>query len=472
MHIRMLILFLALLLSPIGVMAQQAGSDGIGDAYAPGLGNGGYDVQHYTLTLDVDMTLNVLDGVTVIEAIPTQDLSAFNLDFRGFEISSLRVNDADAAYTREGRELTITPEAPLAEGEPFTVEVAYIGMPTSRPGAFADGWTRYPTGVYVASEPAGAQNWYPVNDHPLDKATYTFNITVDLPYVVAANGNLTATTRDGDRVTYTWEHAYPTASYLVTVNIADFVRREDVTPGGVPLRNYFPRALADRAEPVFASQAEMLDYFSEIFGPYPFDVYGAVVADVNLGFALETQTLSLFGRNTVAGLLGTPRDSEGVIAHELAHQWFGNSVTPATWRDIWLNEGFATYAQILWTEHKQGTAAAARQLITYYVAINSSGFNLSGPVAPGDPPPDRMFDSAVYLRGAWTLHALRLKIGDELFFELLKTFATRYQYSNATTDEFIALAEEISGETLGDFFQAWLFEIEVPDVPEMGLNGE
>lgn len=472
MRTRMLILFLlAFVLVTLNVSAQQAGDEGIGDDYAPGLGNGGYDAQHYTLTLDVDMTLNILTGTTRIEARATQDLSAFNLDFRGFEISRVTVNDAPADYTRAGRELTITPTEAITNGAAFTVEIDYTGMPALRPGSFAEGWTRYATGVYVASEPAGAQNWYPVNDHPLDKATYTFNVTVDLPYIVAANGNLIDAQRDGDKVTYSWEHAYPTASYLVTVNIADFVRREDESASGIPLRNYFPRELADRAETVFAIQAEMMDYFIETFGPYPFDVYGAVVADVNLPFALETQTLSLFGRDIVQGRWGGRSNAEGVIAHELAHQWFGNSVTPASWRDIWLNEGFATYAQILWTEHKYGKAEADKMLLSYYVAINGAAFNIAGAVTPGDPPPARMFDMAVYLRGAWTLHALRLNIGDEAFFALLRAYAERFMYGSATTDDFITLAEEISGDSLDAFFTAWLYEKAVPAVPEMGLNG-
>jgi len=473
MRTRLLILFLLMFVLGTSVsVAQQRGDEGIGDDYAPGLGNGGYDAQHYTLTLDVDMTLNTLTGTARIESLATQDLSAFNLDFRGFEISRVTVNDTPAEHTRAERELTIIPTETIPNGAPFTVEIDYVGMPMLRPGSFADGWTRYATGVYVASEPAGAQNWYPVNDHPLDKATYTFHVTVDLPYVVAANGNLIDAQRDGDKVTYSWEHTYPTASYLVTVNIADFVRREDESASGITLRNYFPRELADRAELTFAPQAEMMDYFIETFGPYPFDVYGAVVADVDLPFALETQTLSLFGRGIALGNWGGRGGAEGVIAHELAHQWFGNSVTPATWRDIWLNEGFATYAQVLWIEHKYGKAEADKQLIGYYVAINGAAFNIGGAVVPGDPPPARLFDMAVYLRGAWTLHALRLKIGDEAFFALLKAYAERFKYSNATTDDFITLAEDISGESLDDFFTAWLYEKPVPDVPEMGLNGE
>ncbi len=233
-------------------------------------------------------------------------------------------------------------------------------------------------------------------------------------------------------------------------------------PNGLPIRNYFP---ADRAEDgiaTFAETSEMIAYFNEVFGPYPFEAYGAVVADTSLSFALETQTLSLFGKD----VLDAGSFAETVISHELAHQWFGNSVSLAKWQDIWLNEGFATYASVLWAEHQGGVAESKGEMNAYYTIIS----NQTRFVPPGNPPQDDLFNGGVYLRGAWVLHALRLEVGDAVFFDILKTYYDRFKYGNAITEEFIALAEELSGQDLTDFFQGWLFDEEVPPKPNMKLK--
>jgi aminopeptidase N len=453
------------------VQAQEPGAQGIGDPYAPMLGNGGYDVQHYTLDLDVDMDANEIAGTVTIDALATQDLSTFNLDFLGFDIESLQVNDADARFLRQGRELRITPAAPLLDNEAFQVAVTYSGVPgegLEERLAFSRGWNRYDGGVFVASEPAGAAAWYPVNDHPRDKATYRFEITVPKPYVVAANGLLLETIDEGQVVTYIWETEFLMASYLATVNIADFVEVTEEGPGGLPIRNYFPARLADDAPAVFELTGEMIAFFSEIFGPYPFEAYGVVVADTPLFFALETQTLSLFGAQVVpgavTGVITSGRNNEITVAHELAHQWFGNSVSPANWQDIWLNEGFATYASALWVEHTDGPEAFDMLLRAFYTNVAARNFT------PGDPLEEGLFSAGVYQQGAWTLHALRLATGDDVFFEIIRTYADRFQYGNASTADFIALAEEISGQELDALFNAWLYVGGVPPVPEMGLG--
>lgn len=456
-------------------VAQEAGEPGIGDDFYPMLGNGGYDVQTYLIDLTVSDDLREIEaGLVTISAVATQDLSAFNLDFLGMTVEHVGVDGAPAAFSRDGREMTVTPVYPLMEGQLFIVRVAYSGTPgTDEDGDdldFNNGWSHYDTGVLVASEPDGSAVWYPANDHPLDKAKFRFVIDVPAPYVVAANGALVSREEAGDRITYTWDMDYPTATYLATVNIQTFEERTDESESGVHIRNYFPVDLADAGERVFSKQAEMIDYFETIFGPYPFDQYGVVVADVNLNFALETQTISLFGKNIIQPDVVT--SAETIIAHELAHQWFGNSLTPATWQDIWLNEGFATYAQVLWAEHTYGIDAAHEMLGQYYGTIRSPLFAMGGGGAPGDPPPSQLFNTSVYLRGGWTLHALRLHIGDDAFFELLLEYAERYKYGNVTTQEFIDLAVEISGdETTAELLNAWLYEEAVPDVPQMGLFG-
>jgi aminopeptidase N len=474
-----------LLVSSLGTVRAQGprpGSPSAGDPYYPELGNGGYDTLHYTLDLAVDVEQNTLSGTAAIEAQATQDLSAFNLDFLGLTIGALTVNGTSAAYSRAQNELTITPAAPLADSELFTVAVTYAGKPepiTPEAVPISMGWNHYSGGTYVASEPAGAMTWYPVNDHPRDKATYTFRITVPKPYVVAANGLLEDTTDNGDTTTYRYEVRDPMASYLATVEIGSFVVQEEAGPDGLPIRNFFSTQLADMAETDFARAGDMLEYFSSVFGPYPFDVYGVVVVDRQLGFALETQTLVLYGSDIVSGA----GDANQVIAHELSHQWFGDSVSVANWQDIWLNEGFATYAEWLWLEHDHGVAARDQAIRDNYALVTGQASNFEGMdqdrineilrhnfPPPGSPPADNLFNGGVYLRGGLTLHALRVAVGDETFFRILQTYGERYKYSNASTADFIGVAEEISGQDLGDFFDGWLYAKQVPAIPEMNLS--
>ncbi|MCI0713023.1 MAG: M1 family metallopeptidase, partial [Chloroflexi bacterium] len=447
------VIALALLIALGGSVVQGVpapGSDTIGDAYFPGAGNGGYDVLHYRIELDVNVPANSIVANTSIVAQATQDLSAFNLDFRGLTISSILVNGHAASFSRSGNELTVTPASPIDNLDYFVVEIDYNGVPQELiTSSYGRGWQESFTGIFVASEPLGAMTWYPVNNHPLDKATYTTVITVDDPYKAAANGVLTSAKANGDNTTtYTWESYDPMASYLATVYIEDFVRTEETGPDGLLIRNYFPPALQPNYEPIFASTADMIAYFNQAFGPYPFDAYGVALVNDPLGYALENQSLSLFGTNIVSW---TRNDL--VVAHELAHQWFGDSVSPARWKDIWLNEGFASYAEVLW-EYQNAGEIAGERLITldqyfYYTRTYP-------PVA--DPGPSQLFNSAVYGRGSLTLHALRKKIGDTAFFNLLQIYADTYQYGNATTENFIALAETISGQQLDALFDTWIYQ--------------
>ncbi|MCI0711022.1 MAG: M1 family metallopeptidase [Chloroflexi bacterium] len=458
-----LILVILMMTVASGVLAQgdpQPGDPGVGDSFLPGLGNGGYDVQHYTIDLDVDMNTGAIDATTTIEANATQDLSAFNLDFRGLEVVELTVNGEVAEFERNRSEMTITPAAPLGVDEAFTVVVTYKGVPNSFEDSaipIAIGWNRYDTGIYVASEPSGAATWFPANDHPLDKATFTFEVTVDDPYVVAANGMLIETVEGDAETTYIFEASDPMATYLATVNVADFIRVEEAGPNGLLIRNYFPAVSAAQAEDYFSDTAEMIEYFNGIFGPYPFEVYGVVVADTNLGFALETQTMSLFGEN----VLENGFNGQLTIAHELAHQWFGDSVSPADWQHIWLNEGFASYAMVLWAEYKNGEGFADVVLANFHENLGSSTVPVAEPPVGGN-----LFNVAVYFRGALALHALRLEVGDEAFFNILRTYTNRFHDSNATTEDFMAVAEEVSGMELDEMFQTWLYKRDVPPFPE------
>jgi len=450
-------------------MKAEPGPPGVGDSLYPHLGNGGYDVQHYTLDLTVnDVTTGDLDGTTTIEARATQNLSSFNLDFIGFEITTLMFNGQPAEFARSGHELTITPSTPLVENEPFTVEIQYQGIPgaiESTAIPIQTGWITFDGGSFVLSEPDGAASFYPVNDHPLDKATYTFRVTVPEPFEVGANGVLTETIDNGDTTTFLFEARDPLASYLATVNIDEFDLETSQSENGIPIRNYYPSGLSEAMRRPFARQGEMIDYFSELFGAYPFEVYGALVIDLEFGAALETQTMSIFSKAMIDA--SQLEGSESVVAHELAHQWFGDSVSLADWRDIWLNESFATYGQGLWTEHTRGRAALDEWVRRTYDFVRQQHESMS---PPGEPPADRLFNQGVYSWGALCLHALRLEVGDETFFDILKTYHERFAGGNARTADFIAVAEELSGKELSAFFDSWLHSKDLAPIPELGLE--
>ncbi|HNK63970.1 MAG TPA: M1 family metallopeptidase, partial [Anaerolineales bacterium] len=279
------------------------------------------------------------------------------------------------------------------------------------------------------------------------------------------NGVLEETTDNGDSTTYKFSVRDPMASYLTTININDFDVETMTSTGGVPIRNYYAASLPDGVNEPFARQGEMIDYFSEIFGPYPFEVYGALVMDIEFGAALENQTLSIFGVDMVN--LNDIEETELVVAHELSHQWFGDSVSVADWSDIWLNEGFATYSEGLWVEHTQGRSGLDGWARFLYQEVRDNPDYFP---PPGDPAGDDLFNSGVYIRGGLTLHALRLKVGDEAFFKILKTYYGRHQYGNATTDDFIQVAEEVSGDDLQEFFDLWLYNETIPRIPEFGLQ--
>jgi aminopeptidase N len=468
----LLLPFLLLITSPAS--AHEPGGEGVGDSYFPKLGNSGYDTQHYLIDLSFDEDADSLAGTTTIDALATQDLSAFNLDFQGLEVSEVTV---------DGAELTITPAAPLSAGDAFSGAVTYSGTPgeITTPSSFAAlGWISLDQGFAAFGEPAGSSAWYPVNEHPSDKATYTFEITVAKPNVAVANGILESTTDEGGSTTYRYQMNHPMASYLAVLAIGDLTVDEGTSPGGVPMVSYFATRFAEPARYAFGIQGEMVDYFSSIFGAYPFDSYGALLLDGQFNFSLETQGLSTFAPRVMqAAILRQPEGGDGTIAHELAHQWFGDSITPKTWQDIWLNEGFATYASWLWFEHTNGKAVLGQIVQGNYDQVSGAEArergasedaiqrNLLRFAITGDPTPNKLFDTpGVYYRGALVLHALRLTIGDEAFFDTLKTYVERFKYSNAETADFIAVAEEVSGQQLDDFFQAWLYDPIIPELPE------
>ena len=640
--------------------AFSPGAPGIGDTYFPLDGNGGYDVKHYALNVRYDPATDRLDGVAEIRARAEQDLSQFNLDFHGLTVRDIRIGHRRATWSRDGDELTVIPRRGLRDGKRFTVTVVYDGVPETIGSALAglSGFIHTDDGALVAGQPDVAATWFPVNDHPLDKAAYTFRVTVPAGREVVANGKLVRKRTRGGWTTWVWDARDPMASYLATIDVGEwdfdtaragrikildaidpdlfervpphsgqqlamsqsanltykrlahtitvpaggadmtfwvtrdteqnwdfmFVEAHTVgqddwttlpdlnghtTPdtgfvcpfslelhpflahyesdngdgtcsptgttgtwsavsGGsdgyeqwkIDLSKYAGKQVevsisyasddifnfgglfvddivvstgegstsfedgtldgwsvpgapagsepnvndwragtpADEPQPVgeiargaLDRQPEILDFLSGIWGRYPFRTAGGIVDDVRgLGFALETQTRPVYARDFFEDR-ENPTDS--VVVHELAHQWVGDSLALARWQDIWLNEGFATYSEWLWSEDQgRGTAQELFDVWTSFPADDPWW-----EVTIGDPGPDDLFAFQVYQRGAATLHALRLRIGDDAFFRLLRRWVALHRGGNVMIPQFTALAEAISGQDLDAFFDEWLF---------------
>jgi len=445
--------------------AARSELDGVGDEYLPQAGNPGYDVLHYDIDLACDPADGSLAGVVVVEAESLTSLDEFHLDLVGLEVDAVLVDGVAATYKREGQELIVGCPETVDTGEAFSVEVTYAGIPQPMRSAegYPVGWQHSGDTIFTLDEPEGAASWYPLNDHPSDKATYSFRLTVPKPYTAVANGTLTGTEEGDGHTTFIWEMGQPMANYLSSVVIGELVEERTVSPGGVPIRDFFATDIASEARATFASTGEAIDYFVELFGPYPFDVYGVVVPDANTsGSAMENQTAALFGSDTVRLQMADEISAAWYLSHELAHIWFGDSVTLERWQDVWLNEGFATYSSWLWLEHEFGPRGMEAG-IDY--ALGS--LETADDAVLGDPGVDQLFSPVVYERGGLTLHALRLAIGDERFFTILRRWASEHEYGNVTTEDFIGLVEEVAGDLEGfdarGFFDDWLYAEDLPD---------
>ncbi|RZS38910.1 peptidase M1-like protein [Herbihabitans rhizosphaerae] len=397
------------------------------DSYLPGHGNAGYRVRHYDLELDYKPGPARLSGRALITAEADGTLPRFELDFGAFRINRVLVDGKPARYTHGGGKLRVRP-AKAVRGA-FTVEVRYVGTPRPvRTRHWGDlGWDQLTDGSLVASQPVGAPSWFPCDDRVSAKAPFRIAVTAPSPYTVVANGVLVDGKVGGSTTSWVYASDAPMAPYLATVQIGQYER---VELGGDQVAAV-PARLLPAFRHDFARQPTMMALFCDLFGDYPFDSYAVVVTDDPLEVPVEAQSLSIFGANHVDGRRGFER----LVAHELAHQWFGNSVGLADWRHIWLNEGFATYAEWLWSESSGGPSAAT--LAEHSRAVIAA---LPQDIRLSDPGVARMFDDRVYQRGALTLHALRERLGDAAFFELLREWTSRHRHGTATTEDFLALA--------------------------------
>jgi aminopeptidase N len=432
------------------------GADRSTDSYLPEHGNGGYRVLHYDLDLDYRIVSNRLAGRAVVTAVATQPLSRFSLDLGRFGVQDVRVDGRPAKHTHRPGKLQIKPERPLGAGDTFRVAIRYAGKPVPVSGRWGDlGWDELTDGVLVASQPNGAPSWFPCDDQPGAKATFRVAVTASAPYAVLVTGDPVSRRRGAGGTTWVYERAEPTPPYLMSVQIGRY-ELIDLAVGGVAQRAAIPPALRGAVAHDFGRHGAIMAALQRLFGPYPFREYVVVVADDELDDPVEAQGMAVFGRNHVDGR----RTHERLVVHELAHQWFGNSLTVADWRHIWLNEGFATYAEWLWSG-VSGDLPPDVLAAQWYARIAARPQD----VTVADPGIDRMFDPVVYKRGALTVHAVRKKIGEESFFALVRSWVAEYRHATVTTEQFRAHAQGFAREPLDGLFAAWLDSPVLPPLP-------
>ena len=447
---------LAALLAAAGpASAGPLGTSGVGDPYFPLAGNGGYHVGHYDLTLRYDPGSRHLTGKAVLTARATQRLSRFDLDLDGLKVTGLTVDHVKAEYRRDGQELVITPRHALRKGGRFQVAVTYSGKPApvTDPDGSLDGWIPTDDGAFVAGEPQGAMTWFPGNNHPTDKASYDFTITVPEGKSAVANGVFLGQRTAHRQTTFRWRQSEPMAAYLATATVGTFKTERYTTRGGIQVYDAVDPREASAAAPVLKQLPSVLEWESKLFGPYPFRAAGAIVDRAPaVGYALETQTRPVYDS---APDLST-------LVHESAHQWFGDSVSLTSWKEIWLNEGFATYAEWLYSE-QHGGASAQKTFDELYKRPASDGLWAFPPGNPGGGA--NIFATPVYARGAMTLHALRKAVGDPTFFRILRARAAGHRNGHGTTRQFVRLAERQSGKHLDALFHTWLYAAGKPNTP-------
>ncbi|WP_406453082.1 M1 family metallopeptidase [Streptomyces sp. NBC_00876] len=433
-----------------GGVEGRPGASGLRDPYFPKLGNGGYDVTHYGLTLDVDPDGQTLRGTAEITARATQDLSSFNLDLVGMTVESATVEGRPAAVNRAGGELTLRPDAEvesrLHRGRTFRTVVRYSGSPRTITDSddSEEGWLRTADGSVALGEPTGSMAWFPGNNHPSDKASYDVSVTVPEGLTAVSNGVLAGPPRTaGGRTTFRWHTAEPMASYLATLAVGRFGTRTTTMAGGIKVFTAVDPESAKASARTVARVPEVVAWEAEHFGPYPFSATGAIVERKgDAGYALETQNRPFFP--------GPP--SIGLLVHEMAHQWFGDSVTPESWRDMWLNEGLATYAEWLWEEEKEDTPAQDSFDEAYEDDANWA-------FPPADPPSAAdISEQPVYGRGAMVIHKIREAVDDdEEFFALLAGWTKAHRHGNASTKDFTAYVEKATGQDLTELWDDWLY---------------
>lgn len=480
---------LAVALAGAGLAAPPAfaappspGAPSLGDSLFPELGNGGYDALAYdfALTFGSEPT-DPVGGTVTMAANATQALSSFSLDYGGAGSGTVRVNGQPAKVVSTGEKLLITPRRALPARRPFVVTLAgFVATPSAYDEADPTSTDFYatPSGTAVAAQPNFAHYAFPVNDHPLDKAAYTFRLTAPVGETAVANGVLARTSTRRGLTTWTYVQRQPMASELLQIAVGEYDVVDRGRRAGVPLRDVIARGLRERVEPALSQVGRQMEWITPKLGRYPFDVYGSLLTDEIVGFALETQTLSLYDTAWFfdeEGDLPAPAWAPTMV-HELAHQWWGNAVSPSDWSDIWLNEGHATWYEALFAQDESQTQqgyfeeyiglADFDAMAERIYALGDRYRARYGPVGtPASGAVEDVFSPNSYYGGFLVLYALRQEIGEAAFAKLERTYVSRYNGQTRGTGDYIALASEVAGRDLEPFLKDWLYGTTTPAMP-------
>ena len=421
------------------------------DLTVPGRGRAGMDVRHYRLEMAIDPTRRFVEATATLELELLEDQEALELDFHHmFEVIATRVDGRLLEAQQVPHLLRIPGKRPFPAGRSIELEVIYRGLfPQDESQGDVVGMLHDGRSVVAYLEPDGAHHFFPCNDHPSDKASYELIIDVPEGQLAAGIGELVEegpSPRPGYHRAI-WRTDIPTASYLVALGVGPWVRIER-TGASVPIWDYCEEEDRERIEKALSSVPAMMTFFEARFGPYPFEKYGHMLTRKWIG-GMEDQTLSVLGRTEALS------GDQALLAHELAHQWFGNLVSPYQWRDLWLNEGWATWAELLWFEERDPQQAA--QLLegwrrsTFRLAMREHPHTLAAP------DPASLFDGLlVYDKGGMVIHLLDEYLGRERFLKAARHYLAQHARGNARTLDFRTALEQSTGEDLEPFFAAWV----------------
>lgn len=433
-------------------------SEPVEDSVYPDVGDPGVDALHYGLELAWSPDTSTLEGRATVTLRATADADRLQLDLGApLEVGTVTLDGQEVEATHDGDVLGVS--APVTRDERYTLVVEYAGTPeptpapTTRSDFNTTGWTTTPDGeTWTMQEPYGAFTYYPVNDHPSDKALYDFRITTPSPWTGVANGQLVDQTEADGLTTTTWTLDSPAASYLVTVATGDYTRYSNTSSGGTEIAYWVP---SDRPGlvPGLEQAAAGLDWLEERLGPYPFSTLGFLIVDSQSG--METQTMITLGDTSYT-------TSEAVLVHELAHQWYGDEVTPDDWRDLWMNEGMAMFLQGAWQAEDEGRSLES--VMADYALVEKRMRAESGP--PGDYDPTTFGEGNVYYGPALMWDELRKRIGDDAFWAVVREWPESRSMGNAGREEFLPWLVERTGVEQ-QFFDDWLLSPTTPErLPE------
>ncbi|MBA3021476.1 M1 family metallopeptidase [Propionicimonas sp.] len=435
--------------TPSSPSGPTGGALSSGDSLFPTIGNRGYDVQHYQIELDYHRDGSI-NAVTTITANAPAALTSFGLDLKGLEVTAISTDGRPAGWTRDDHKLRVIPAGPVHGS--FSTKVVYAGKPTSLtdPNGMREGWLVTEDGATVMAQPMGAMTWFPNNNTPADKATFEITVHVPNGLEVAGSGDLLDQRDSATTSTWVWQQRNPIATYLAMISIGQYEVYKStmtLTDGReLPLWSFIDPSVG--ISPAIAERLpKIIRNLESYFGPYPQSSSGIVFDRLEIGYSLETQNRPVI----------TFDDGDWLLYHELAHQWFGDSLTVGDWGDIWLNEGFATYTEFVMPADSVGSDRGDARYYSLLNAASKDSEYWSPPPAPITDPKYLFSQKVVYNRSALTLWALRRQVGAKTFAKIVKTWTSRHRDSVVTTEQFTQLAEELSGKDLDAFFKAWLY---------------